>query len=110
MQSLEEDALLKGTLAAQQQPECSRRSPCPSPSSMIMASGDGEVLEAAARGSGKHGEDSENPQTDGDETDDYSDQVSMFLGAVDRTCAPVPKALLKAYFEVTDELLSRLWF
>lgn len=83
MQSLEEDALLKGTLAAQHQPKCGQRAPCPSPSSMIMAKGDGNALALTAGGNGKHGhscgrEDAEEPQTDGDETDDYSDQVRFF--------------------------------
>lgn len=63
MQSLEEEALLSGTVAGQQS--------------------------SGARGGGSGGtgggEDTEGPQTDGDETDDYSDQVLFFYVAKGNT-------------------------
>lgn len=94
MQSLEEDALLKGTLAIQDLGRgtgqySSSSSPVKSKGNMgseNSASG-GEALAARAGGTigkqgpnrgatcGGRGEDAEEPQTDGDETDDYSDQV-----------------------------------
>lgn len=79
MQSLEEDALLKGTLLAAQQPGGNKGHFPSSASAMARTKGGagsnrvGEGSAAAAGGAG--GEDAEEPQTDGDETDDYSDQV-----------------------------------
>lgn len=73
MQSLEEDALLKGTVLAAQQSGSSKGHFSSSTSTNARRSG--EVSAAAAGGA--DGNDAEEPQTDGDETDDYSDQVSI---------------------------------
>lgn len=76
MQSLEEEALLKGTLAIQGL-DSSSSSPVKPKGSMgseNSMSGAGGSPNRDAHGGGL-GEDAEEPQTDGDETDDYSDQV-----------------------------------
>lgn len=84
MQSLEEDALLKGTLLAARQPVGSKGRFSSSTSTTARPKGSagsnsgnrgGKVSAAAAGGAG--GDDAEEPETDGDETDDYSDQVSV---------------------------------
>lgn len=68
MQSLEEEALLKGTLAIQN---------LGSSYSAVKPKGGVGIENSSGRGTpgGGRGEDAEEPQTDGDETDDYSDQV-----------------------------------
>lgn len=89
MQSLEEDALLKGTLAIHDLGRDTGQYSSPSSSPVKprgsvgsdACMGGGEAQAAGEEGSnrgaacGGRGEDAEEPQTDGDETDDYSDQV-----------------------------------
>lgn len=83
MQSLEEDALLKGTLAIQDlgsslsspvKPKGSLESENSMNRGAALAGGAGGSPNKGVPGGGR-GEDGEEPQTDGDETDDYSDQV-----------------------------------
>lgn len=83
MQSLEEDALLKGTLSMQDFGSSSSSPVKPKENTRSEnGTNGGEALTAGAGGSqnggapcGGQGADAEEPQTDGDETDDYSDQV-----------------------------------
>lgn len=75
MQSLEEDALLKGTLAIQDLGSSSS-SPVKPKGSLKSENGMEGAGGSPNKGTpGGRVEDAEEPQTDGDETDDYSDQV-----------------------------------
>lgn len=75
MQSLEEDALLKGTLAIQGLGSSSSYS---SPVKFNESVG-GENSPNRGIPRGGRGEGTEGLETDGDETDDYSDQVLNVL-------------------------------
>ncbi len=78
MQSLEEEALLKGTLAVRNlggQSSASQRSPS-SPSATLPGNA------SRTNGGARSTEGREEPQTDGEETDDYSDQVQTPNGHV----------------------------
>lgn len=73
MQSLEEEALLKGTLAA-------RGAKSSAMIKGVLGGGKGRVGVgggAGKEGTGGDGDGGDEPQTDGEETDDYSDQVSI---------------------------------
>lgn len=78
MQSLEEEALLKGTLAVRNLGGRSSTSPNSPSSSTATLPGNPSRRSGGPRSK----EDGEEPQTDGDETDDYSDQVRTPNGNV----------------------------
>ncbi|CAM9965954.1 unnamed protein product, partial [Ectocarpus fasciculatus] len=82
MQSLEEEALLSGTVAGQQ-------------SSGALGGG---------RGGTGGGEDAEGPQTDGDETDDYSDKAAQ--AALKRKYRHLRRALGKDAMLFADEIFE----